>query len=336
MFFITCKKDRDSIELSKNVVKFLKENNMKYIIDRELPIHGHKKELSADCNFIIAVGDDNFILNVFRKIGEQQIAVFAIASAQTFLAYSNSLNYEYYLGLIKRNKYDIFKRSRLIARFDKKISPIGLNDIGLFSSKSATLLKYSLFLNEELFWKDIGDGLIVATPTGSTGYSLSAGGPIILREPDILSLTPISSMEKHSSLVVSDKTQIKIKEIEGHRPILIIDGEVRLPVNTKEVVIEKSLYSANFVVFSKELSLESKLKKRAINVNIEKLKNLPASAKLIYKILIYEGNMTQKELINASLLPERTVRYALNKLMTKGLITNQPHFNDARQTVYGI
>ena len=63
---------------------------------------------------------------------------------------------------------------------------------------------------------------------------------------------------------------------------------------------------------------------------------MPASAKLVYKILVHEGNMTQKELINASLLPERTVRYALDVLIKNGLITHQPHFTDARQTVYGI
>jgi len=66
------------------------------------------------------------------------------------------------------------------------------------------------------------------------------------------------------------------------------------------------------------------------------LKGMPASAKLVYKILAHEGNMTQKELINASLLPERTVRYALDILLRHSLITSEPHFADARQTVYGV
>ena len=271
-----------------------------------------------------------------RLLGERQIPVFAIASAQSFLAHANTLNFKYYLNLIKKNKYEVFKRSRLIAKFDKVTSTIALNDIGLFSSKSASLLKYSLILNKEIFWKDIGDGLVVATPTGSTGYSLSAGGPIILDESNIFILTPISSMEKHSSIIVSDSTKIKITDIEAYRPILVIDGEIRIPINTKEILIEKSPYSANFVIFPKEYQLESKLKKRTINLNIDRLRDLPASSKLIYKILLHEGNMTQKGLINASLLPERTVRYALNVLLKKRIITNQPHFSDARQTVYGV
>ena len=337
MYFINSRTDRESLELAKNVIVSFKESNTKYAISKELPLGGHKKEFKEiDCSLIIAIGDDRFILKTFRELGKKQIPVFNIASTQSFLAQANALNFKYYLGLISKNKYFLSKRSRLVAKFNRLTTPIGLNDIGLFSSKSASLLKYSLILNEEIFWRDIGDGLIVATPTGSTGYSLSAGGPIVLDEPNILTLTPVAPMEKHSSIVISDNTRIKISDIEGNSPILIVDGEVRIPINTKEVIIEKSPYSANFVMFSKEHSLESKLKKRTIKLNIGSLKDLPASSKLIYKILVHEGNMTQKELISTSLLPERTARYALNILLKKGLISNQPHFSDARQTVYGV
>lgn len=336
MHFITSKRDKGSLELAKFAVDYLKENSIKHAISKELPLAGHKKDLNeADYEAVIAIGDDRFILETFRRLGKLQIPVFAIASAQSFLAQANAVNFKYYLNLIKKNKYEVFKRSRLAARFNKKTTPIGLNDIGLFSYKSASLLKYSLVLNDELFWKDSSDGFVVATPTGSTGYSMSAGGPIVLEEPNILTLTPVSSMEKHSSIVVSDKTKIKIAEIDGHKPILIIDGEIRIPTKAKEVIIEKSPYSANFVIFSKEFSLESRLKKRTIKFDADKLKDLPASSKLIYKILQQEGSMTQKEVINASLLPERTARYALGVLLERGLITNRPHFNDARQTVYG-
>lgn len=337
MYFITSKTDKESLELAKFAIDYLKGNNIKYAISKELSVTGLKKELNElNYEVVIAIGDDRFILETFRRLGKLQIPVFAVASTQSFLAQANAVNFKYYLNLIKKNKYEVFKRSRLVARFNKITTPIGLNDIGLFSYKSASLLKYSLVLNNELFWKDSSDGVIVATPTGSTGYSLSAGGPIVLDEPNILTLTPVSSMEKHSSVVVSDNTKIKIADIDGHKPILIIDGEVRIPTSTKEVVIEKSPYSANFVIFSKEFSLESKLKKRTIKFDVDKLKDLPASSKLIYKILQQEGNMTQKEIISGSLLPERTVRYALSILLKRSLITNRPHFNDARQTVYGV
>lgn len=337
MYFVTSTIDRESLELAKNVIAYLKENNIKYAVSKELPLLGTKKELNEiDCKFVIAIGDDSFILKTFRRIGKEQTPVFAIASTQSFLAQANSLNFKHYLSLIKKGKYEIFKRSRLVAKFDKTTTSIGLNDIGLFCSKSASLLKYSLILNDETFWRDSSDGIIIATPTGSTGYSLSAGGPIVLGEPHIFTIASISSLEKHSPIVVADNTKIKITDIEGSNPMVIVDGEIRVPMHTDEVMIEKSSYDANFIIFSKEYAIESKLKKRTLKINIDKLKYMPASAKLVYKILMHEGDMTQKELINTSLLPERTVRYALDVLMRNNLITSQPHFIDARQTVYGV
>ena len=331
MYLITFKPDKESAELAKIAASYLRENRLKYDLEKNITVSS-----SFDYEIVVAIGDDRFILETFRKLGKSQVPIFAVGSSQSFLAQANALNLKYYLNLVRKNKYKIFKRSRLVARFGKSITPIALNDIGLFSSKSASLLKYSLVLNDEIFWKDSSDGIIIATPTGSTGYSLSAGGPIVLDEPNIFSITSISSLEKHSPLVVSDNSKIRIKDIGGINPTLVIDGEVRIPIYSKELTIEKSMHSANFVMFSKEFSLESKLRKRTIKVNTDKLKNLPASAKLIYKILVHEGSMTQKDLIDASLLPERTVRYALGILMGKGLITNQPHFTDARQTIYGV
>ena len=336
MYLITSKANRESLELAKIAVNYLRKNKIKYALSKEITAIGNKKDLSGDYEIIIAIGDNKFILETFRRLGKLQIPVFAIASTQSFLPQANSLNFKHYLDLIKKGKYEVFKRARLIAKFDKAVTPIGLNDIGLFCSKSASLLEYSLKLNDEIFWKDSSDGIIIATPTGSTGYSLSAGGPIALGEPHILTIASISSLEKHSPLVVADATKIKITDISGNNPTVIVDGEIRVPVHTDEVMIEKSPYDANFIIFSKEYAIESKLKKRTLKINIGRLKDMPASAKLVYKILVHEGNMTQKELINASLLPERTVRYALDILIKNNLITSQPHFTDARQTVYGV
>lgn len=328
MYLITSKTDRESVNLAKTAANYLRENHVKYAF-------GKDREAYEGCEAIIAIGDDRFILQTFRRLGKLQTPVFAVASAQGFLTQANSLNFRHYLKLFRKGKYEIFKRARLVAKSGKAKTPIGLNDIGLFCSKSASLLKYSLVFDDELFWKDSSDGIIIATPTGSTGYSLSAGGPIVLGEPRILTVTSISSLEKHSTVIVTDNARIKISDIEGSNPTLVIDGEVRIPVHTKEISIEKSPYDANFIRFSKEYALESRLRKRTIRMDIGRLRNLPASAKLIYKILSQEGNMTQKELINASLLPERTARYALDILLKNGLITTQPHFADARQTVYG-
>jgi len=336
MFFITSNKTPDSIELTKKVIEYLKKKKLDFVIDKNILVSGNKKNIDEISHgYILVIGDDNLILKTFHKLGKKQIPMLGIASTQSFLAQSDAVSFQQHLDLISKKKYKIFKRSRIVASFNnQKYS--ALNDIGIFSSKSASLIRYSLNINSVQLWKDNADGIIISTPTGSTGYSFSAHGPIILDEPSILSITSIASIEKRSAVIVSNSTKILISDIQTTSPVVIMDGAVRIPLKGSSVEIEKSKYDAYFIEFSKDYSIENKLKKRTSVSATKETKSLPPSAKLVYKILSYEGNLTQKEVINISNLPERTVRYALELLLKKQLISQQPYLNDARQTVYGI
>ena len=337
MFFIISKEDSDSLELAKKVVAYLKKKNLDYVIDRNIKISGNKKSINeTNPDVILAIGDDNLILKTFRDLGKRQIPLLGIASMQSFLSQADATNFQKCMDLIEKNKFNILKRARIVAKINDNQTYSALNDIGIFSSKSASLIRYTLNINNEKLWKDSADGLIVSTPTGSTGYSFSAHGPIILDEPEVLSITPISSIEKKSAIIISNKTKIQITDVQAKSPIVIMDGDIRVLLKSDAVEIEKSKYDAYFIEFSKEYAIEDKLKKRTVTLTPSKTKNLPPSAKLVYKILSYEGNLTQKEVINISNLPERTVRYALELLLKKRLITQQPYLNDARQTVYGV
>ncbi|MBW2976765.1 NAD(+)/NADH kinase [Candidatus Woesearchaeota archaeon] len=337
MFFVTSNNDTESIELTKKLLAYLKAKSLEYALDKNTRISEAKKNIDeTEPKCILAVGDDNLILKTFRSLGKKQIPLLGIASMQSFLAHADSANFRECVGLLEKGKYNILKRSRIVAAFNNNEKHSALNDIGIFSSKSASLIRYTLNLNNDKLWKDNADGLIVSTPTGSTGYSFSAHGPIILDEPEVLSVTPVSSLEKRTSVIVSNKTKIRITEVQAYSPIVITDGAVRAALKSDSVEIEKSKYDALFVEFSKDYSIENKLKKRVAALTPEKTKNLPPSAKLVYKILSYEGNLTQKEVIKISYLPERTVRYALELLLKKRLITQKPYLSDARQTVYGV
>jgi len=336
MYYITSKTDASSTQLAANVARYLKKRSINFAIDENIDISGNKKNLAEiEPDIILAVGDDNVMLRTFRELGKKEIPVLGIASMQSFLAQSDANNFQKHLELINKRKYNLFKRSRIVAKADSKTYS-ALNDIGIFSSKSASLARYDLSINNERVWKDNADGLIVSTPTGSTGYSYSAHGPIILDEPKVLSITPISSIEKKSPIIIPNDSKILVNNILASNPIVIMDGNIRVPLNKDEVEIEKSRYDACFVQFSKEYALEDKLKKRTATLKREKTKNLPASAKLVYQTLFYEGNMTQKEIINLTYLPQRTVRHALHLLLKQELITVQPYLNDARQSIYGV
>ncbi len=337
MYYIKSRNDHDSLELAKSVVSYLKKKSLAFEIDSDTKISGSKNSLqNTDAGHILAIGDDNTLLEAFRNLGKKQIPLLGIASMQSFLAQSDSALFRQHIDLIERKKYSILKRSRIVAKFNDSQKYPALNDIGIFPAKSASLMRYSLNININQLWKDSADGIIISTPTGSTGYSFSAYGPIILDEPEILSITPIASLEKRTAVIVSDKSSIRIEDVQATSPMVIMDGNVRVPLKGSFVEIEKSRYDALFVQFSKEYAIEKKMKKRTASLASAHTKNLPPSAKLVLKILSYEGNLTQKEIINATGLPERTVRYALELLLKKRLITHHPYLGDARQTVYGV
>lgn len=337
MYVLKSKNDAISAKLAENVAEYMKSKKMDFTIDRKPDCRGMKSSIiQSNVAMVIAVGDDKLLLGTFRELGDREVPVLGIASVQSFLMQANALNFKHCIDLLSKGKYTLFKRSRLLAEFNSKKTIMALNDIGLFSSESASLMKYTLNINSEKVWNDSADGIITATPTGSTGYSLSAGGPVVVGEPEILVITPISSSEKHSPVVVSDKLIVNIIEIQAKKPVVVLDGEIRLPLEGNSLSIKKSDSSANFIKFPQEPAIGEKLKKRPQAIETEKIKALPPSAKLIYKILVSEEGMTQKEIIARSYLPERTARHSLSLLYAKSLIKKKPYLNDARQDVYSI
>ncbi|MCD6483877.1 MAG: MarR family transcriptional regulator, partial [Candidatus Odinarchaeota archaeon] len=89
------------------------------------------------------------------------------------------------------------------------------------------------------------------------------------------------------------------------------------------------------ISFTKSLDVEKRLKTRTSAAEVD-LRELPPTAKFIYKLLLYEGEMTQKEIAEVSSIPTRTIRNALNILLEKGLITKKVNVRDTRQFVYHV
>ena len=323
MYYITTQKNNASKELAKNVVLYLRQK--KGVIAQNLKESG----------IIISIGDDNFLLKTFREIKNK--AVLGISPTSSFLSQANAGNFKEYIDIVEKKKFSVARRSRLQA-FSEKNSTNALNEIAIFPSKSASLFRYTLLIDDELFWKDSADGFIVSTPTGSTGYNFSAGGPVAVNDPKVFVLTPINSLDKsHSSIVVNDSAVIKLTNIQSSSlPVIVVDGKIRVNLKSNSITIKKSDSYAHFVEFSKMDSVDIKLKKRNQKPNINKLADMPPSAKLIYKILATEGEMTQKEIINESMLPARTVRHTLQMLVDIGIVSKKPHLADTRQMIYNI
>ena len=94
MYFITSKDDSDSLLLAKNIVSYLKQKGLGYVVDKNTRMLGVKKDINeVKLDHILAIGDDNLILETFRNIGKRQIPLLGIASSQSFLAQSDASSF---------------------------------------------------------------------------------------------------------------------------------------------------------------------------------------------------------------------------------------------------
>ena len=341
-FGIVCNfENKVARDTTKNIIQLLEkrkhsveveEKSSRFFKRKGVPIRNMKVDV------IISVGDDATILRTFRELGDNEIPVLGVSCGATgFLSEVDVKNFESSLKLIEDGDFFIEKRTRLSARINDRKLPYALNEVVICSSKGATLIRYSLKINGELIFRDLADGVIISTPTGSTGYALSAGGPVIAGSSKVFIIVPNCSMNQNKPYVVSDDSEIEITNISSSSACrAIVDGRVRVNINGKKVMIEKAKTPAYFLRLKGSLHsrIFGKLRERMEREVIPK--DAPPSAKFIYRILQYEGPLTQKELISTSMLPARTVRHALNYLMKKGLVKRQTSLRDTRQSIYAL
>lgn len=290
---------------------------------------------------LIVVGSDKFLLSSLLGLGESQLPILPVSSKgqSDFLFDVTATNFETAVDDLVESNWTREARSRICTEIDGKTSPPLLNDVGIFARRSATLLRYSLFLDGERFWKDGSDGIIIATPTGSTAYSLSVGGPVILGPAPVISIIPVNSVNPaRRPLVVSDDVIIEIRDLESSVSVeLVLDGQIRRKTDGGSVTIRRSYSDAVFVKFSEEklADLRGKLSQKTEAFG-DLAHELPPSAKLVLKVLEYQGQLTQKEIIEETMLPARTVRYALSLLISEGLTKKHISLRDSRQGIYSV
>ncbi len=294
-----------------------------------------------DADVITVVGSDRFLLRTLLQLGSTNIPILPISSKgqMDFLFDVTAANFSTTVTELLDGNWTKDRRARLTAEISGKKTPPLLNDLALFAKRSATLIRYTLYLDDEEFWKDGSDGLIIATPTGSTAYSMSVGGPIVLNPSGVITVLPVNSVNPAlRPLVVPDSVTIRINDLSSHVAVeAVLDGQLRWKVDSTPVVIQRADSDTVFVKFSQErvAALRGKLLRKT-EVYEGPARGLPPSAKLVLKILEYQGYLTQKQIIAETLLPSRTVRHALSILITEGFVKKRTSLRDSRQGLYGV
>jgi len=134
-------------------------------------------------DLVIVLGGDRGVRNYFHRALDVDTPVLGISESESngVLAQIELKDLPSHLNRIKKQDYVIEDVPRIGVKVDGKNTYPVLNDVSVFTSKSATLMEYILRVNDEEVWHDSSDGVIISTPTGSSAYSLSAGGPTLIR-----------------------------------------------------------------------------------------------------------------------------------------------------------
>ncbi len=257
-------KDKD-LEITKQLVAWMKNRNIELILDKlstecaiEEAIHCNDY-IFKHSDIIISLGGDGTLLNVARQASCREVPLFGINLGHLgFLTEAEVGDMFASLEKLIKGDYTIEKRMMLEAYLESDKSAaksfIALNDIVVTKSSFSRLVTYSLYINDNFVDEYSADGLIISSPTGSTAYSLSAGGPIVSPDVEVMLITPICPHTLHSrSILVSNKDLVRIEVGNSNSTDIIMtidgqDGKTIVPGDT--ITVKQSKYYANLVKLS--------------------------------------------------------------------------------------
>ena len=204
-------------------------------------------EFSRELDVVIALGGDGTILRAARALQQFETPILAVNIGHLgFLASVEVTELEAAIENLKLGKYTLEDRMMLKCTLPNRNMAdyyIALNDIAISKGTLSRVVNYDIYIDDSFYINYKADGLIISTPTGSTAYSLSAGGPVIYPTLDIISLTPICPISFGIKTIILDsKNKINIKVKTNHEKVyLTSDGQMVLELNHNEDVFVEVL-----------------------------------------------------------------------------------------------
>ena len=205
-------------------------------------------ELVKKVDLIIVFGGDGTLLNSARQYLNYEIPILGVNMGNVgFLTDISVDNFDLAIKEILSGKFKIEERNLVSAKFNEN-HLYGLNEVVIHSGAYAQLMRYRLSVNKKAVYEQRSDGLIVATPTGSTAYSLSAGGPIIHPSLDVWTILPMlpQSLSSRPFIISSDENvEMELFEGPNKNAKICVDGQddIDVPYGVKISIskMEKTL-----------------------------------------------------------------------------------------------
>jgi len=216
---------------------------------------GNYKELDNSFDLMFTVGGDGTLLRSITYIRDSNIPVIGVNLGRLgFLATVKKEAIVEAVEALYKNEYDIKERALLTVKTTpetEEISDINfaLNEITLSRKDSASMITVETYLDNEYLTSYWADGLITSTPTGSTGYSLSCGGPVITPQAKSFVLTPVAPHNLNARpLIIPDNTKIKMRITgRGDEFFMSLDSRIATINSETEVFIEKAPFTLKMI-----------------------------------------------------------------------------------------
>ncbi len=237
----------------------------KKIVEKQYKTFDSRTELDDSFDMLISIGGDGTMLRAATLVHDSGIPLLGVNAGRLgFLASVQKENIANFLQLVIEKKYTISPRTLLslqcipenedIAEFN-----FALNEISVSRKDTTSMITIETDLNDEYLNSYWADGLIIATPTGSTGYSLSCGGPILTPDVSSFVITPIAPHNLNARpLVIPDSTEIRLK-VSGREEFYLVslDSRIASVRNESILIIKKTPYKINMVEIMGETFLKT-------------------------------------------------------------------------------
>ena len=246
-------------KILSSLISLLKEKKFKVYISEELSktFNDSKIKLYSENNiskfdFIISFGGDGTLLNTVTSIGRKNIKILGVNVGKLgFLSFDVYDVFEKIIDDIQNNNYTLEKKSLVsLLPVNENINKnFALNEISVVKKDSSSMIKIHCYVDNQFICTYWSDGLIISTPTGSTGYSLSCGGPILTPKAKNLLITPISPHNLSlRSIIIPDSAKIKlIIEKQKYNFLVSMDSRSYTFRGKQEFIIKKSNFNINLI-----------------------------------------------------------------------------------------
>lgn len=274
-FYIITNKDKDpGFQTTRFVKEYLEKRGKKCTIrENMVESGGNYKYTNAagipdDVDCVLVLGGDGTLLQASRDLTERDLPLLGINMGTLgYLAEVDRKGIEPALERLLAGEYQIVSRMMISGEVyhqgKKVMEDLALNDIVIGRYGRLRIIDFKIYVNGEYLNRYSADAMVISTPTGSTGYSLSAGGPIVSPEASMLLMTPVAPHTLNTrSIILPDDAEITVEMLPGHSRSgddaeVTFDGDTSVRLTcTDKVVIRKAVKKTRLIKINQISFLE--------------------------------------------------------------------------------